>query len=134
MRRKFLSIAFASTFALAASCSAWAQTPLKKVTIVIGSPGLIFSLHYIAVGAGLFKAEGLDVETVQVSSGTQQLAAVLGGSAVVAPTNVEHIVRSNAQGGEMVAVSRIYDIFPYVLPSPKPASQTRCPSTKKCAA
>ena len=86
MRRTFLSIAIASTVGLAAAGSAWAQAPLKKVTIVIGSPGLIYSLHYVAVGAGLFAAEGLDVETVQVSSGTQQIAAVLGGSAIVAPT------------------------------------------------
>ena len=115
MRRTFLSIAIASTVGLATAGSAWAQAPLKKVTIVIGSPGLIYSLHYVAVGAGLFAAEGLDVETVQVSSGTQQIAAVLGGSAIVVPTNIEHVIRSSAQGGDMVAVSRIYDTYPYVL-------------------
>ena len=35
MRRTFLSIAIASTVGLAAAGSAWAQAPLKKVTIVI---------------------------------------------------------------------------------------------------
>jgi len=101
------------------ACMAWqaaaAQTSLKKVTIIIGSPGLINSLHYIAEGAGFFKDEGLDVETVQVPSGTQQLAAILGGSADAAPTNLEQVIRSYARGSDMVAMSRIYDIFPYVL-------------------
>jgi NitT/TauT family transport system substrate-binding protein len=92
-----------------------AETALKKTAIVIGSPGFIYTLHYVAEGAGFFKAEGLDIDTVQVPSGPRQVAAVMGGSAVVAPTNIEHVVRSFAQGGNMVAISRIFDVSPYVL-------------------
>jgi NitT/TauT family transport system substrate-binding protein len=92
-----------------------AQKDLQKTTIVIGSPGFIYTLHYVAEGAGFFKAEGLDVDTIQVSSGPRQLAAVIGGSALVAPVNMEHVVRSFAQGGDLVAISRIFDASPYVL-------------------
>ncbi len=112
MRRVLSSLVLPLVLAAAAT-SASAQA--RKATIVIGSPGFINSLHYIAVGADLFKAEGLEVDTVQVASGTQQLAAVMGGSADAAPTNIEHVIRSGAQGGDLIALSRIYDIFPYVL-------------------
>lgn len=88
---------------------------LKKTTIVVGSPGFIYTLHYVAVGAGLFKEEGLDVDTVNVSSGPRQVAAVMGGSADVAPTNIEHVVRSTAQGGNIIALSSIFNVSPYVV-------------------
>jgi ABC-type nitrate/sulfonate/bicarbonate transport system substrate-binding protein len=109
----FRMLAIAVALALHASPS-MAQS-LKKTTIVIGSPGFIYTLHYVAVGAGLFKEEGLDVDTVNVSSGPRQVAAVMGGSADVAPTNIEHVVRSTAQGGNIIALSSIFNVSPYVV-------------------
>src|SRR5690242_1787527 len=105
----------AIAFVLVLQVSPSAAQALKKTTIVIGSPGFIYTLHYVAVGAGLFKEEGLDVDTVNVSSGPRQVAAVMGGSADVAPTNIEHVVRSSAQGGDMIAISSIFNVSPYVV-------------------
>jgi NitT/TauT family transport system substrate-binding protein len=115
MRRASWIVMASVGLALGFASPGAAASDLKKATIVIGSPGLIYTLHYVAEEAGLFKAEGLAVETIEVASGPRQVAAVQGGSADVAPTNMEHIVRLFAEGGDMIAVSRIFDVSPYVL-------------------
>lgn len=109
-----LMVAAAASIALvcAGGTSVVAQTPLRAV---IGGPGFFYTMHYVAVAGGFFKQEGLDAETIVVASGPRQVAAITGGSADIAPTNLEHVVRMNLQGGSMVAVAALYDIFPMTV-------------------
>ena len=58
-----------------------AEGALQKVTIAFAGKGMSFIIQYVAIGAGFYKEEGLEPETVDVSSGTRQAAAVMGGSA-----------------------------------------------------
>jgi NitT/TauT family transport system substrate-binding protein len=89
--------------------------PLQKLTLVIGGRAFFYIVHYIAQDAGFFKEEGLDVDTVNVLTGPQQVAAVMGGSADVAPVGLQVVVQAYAKGGDIVAVSTCYNMFPIAL-------------------
>jgi len=58
------------------------------VPVALADEAFYFVLQYIADGAGYFKEEGLDIEIVRASSGSRQVATVMGGSADVAPVNM----------------------------------------------
>jgi NitT/TauT family transport system substrate-binding protein len=77
--------------------------------------GIYFELEYVAERAGLFKMEGIDVEIVQVSSGSKQAAAVMGGSALATPVGIEQGVQSAQQGSSLVAIGSLYNIFPHAV-------------------
>jgi NitT/TauT family transport system substrate-binding protein len=91
---------------------AQAQT---KIVDVLGPDAFYYMLHYIARGAGLFKEEGLTVELVTVNSGSRQVATVMGGSAETAEVNLSVVVQGQTQGGDLVNIAQVYEIFPHVL-------------------
>jgi NitT/TauT family transport system substrate-binding protein len=92
-----------------------AAPALQKLTLVIGGRAFFYIVHYIAQDAGFFKEEGLDVDTVNVLTGPQQVAAVMGGSADVSPVGLQVVVQAYAKGGDIVAVSTCYNMFPIAL-------------------
>lgn len=92
-----------------------AQVARPKVTFAVAGDGLHYIVHYIAEGGEFFKRENLDVETVAVQSGPRMVAAIMGGSADLAPSNIEGVIRAFQKGGTMVAVARVYDVFPMSL-------------------
>ena len=47
-----------------------ASEDLQKVTIAFAGTGMSFLLQYIAIGGGFYKQEGLEPESVDVSSGS----------------------------------------------------------------
>jgi len=78
---------------------------LTKVTSALGGDGLLFAMQHLTVGGGFFKAEGLDVESVDVGSGPRQAAALMGGSSEFTLLGFIHVLKSIAQGGSLVALA-----------------------------
>ena len=95
-------------------CFAIAQTP-QKLTIAIAGKGLSFIIQYVAIGAGYYKAEGIDPEIVSVASGTQMAAAVMGGSADITQLGLPHTLEAVARGGALVAIGTGFDKYPIAL-------------------
>jgi NitT/TauT family transport system substrate-binding protein len=108
------ALMIAAALAATAPVPAAAQ-PLQKLTLVIGGRAFFYIVHYIAQDAGFFKEEGLDVDTVNVLTGPQEVAAVMSGSADVAPVGLQVVVQAYAKGGDIVAVSTCYNAFPIAL-------------------
>src|ERR1700749_3083188 len=72
---------------------------MHKVTIAFAGKGMSFLLQYIAIGAGFYKQEGLEPDSVDVSSGTRQAAAVMGGSAEITQVGFAHTMHAVGRGG-----------------------------------
>src|SRR5580704_2182219 len=113
--RAAAALLMAATLAATAPAPAAAQPALQKLTLVIGGRAFFYIVHYIAQDAGFFKEEGLDVDTISVLTGPQQVAAVMSGSADVAPVGLQVVVQAYARGGDIVAVSTCYNMFPIAL-------------------
>ncbi|RDJ21914.1 ABC transporter substrate-binding protein [Bosea caraganae] len=115
--RRFLSVI---ALALAFSASAvFANDPPKKykVTMPVLGDGFHYYPLYIAQAAGFFAEEGIDIDWVKVNGGNVAAAAVMGGSAEVAPIALAHVIDSQQQGGALVAIASVYQVFamPLVL-------------------
>ena len=102
-------IAVVVLFALAAGDAA-AQTR-QKMTMTFGGFGMHYFPLYVAKGAGFFEREGLDVEIVDVGSGTRQAAAVMGGSADMAPLGFFHVIKARGESADLVAISALFDVY-----------------------
>ena len=92
-----------------------AADDLHKVTIAFAGKGMSFLLQYIAIGAGFYKQEGLDPESVDVSSGTRQAAAVMGGSAEITQVGFAHTMHAVGRGGQLVGICTGFDVYPIAL-------------------
>ena len=92
-----------------------AADDLRKVTIAFAGKGMSFLLQYIAIGAGFYKQEGLDPESVDVSSGTRQAAAVMGGSAEITQVGFAHTMHAVGRGGQLVGICTGFDVYPIAL-------------------
>lgn len=94
--------------------SAEAQAP-EKLKVAIGAAGLYFIVHFVAEGAGFFKKEGLELDTVDVTTGPRQVAAVMGGSVDIAPLGLQLVIQATSRGGSIIALSTGYSILPMSL-------------------
>src|SRR5579863_1397535 len=106
--------AMALLLAVHGSHIASAQTP-QKLTIAIAGKGLSFIIQYVAIGAGYYKKEGIDPGIVNVASGTQMAAAVMGGSADITQLGLPHTLEAVARGGTLVAIGTGFDKYPIAL-------------------
>ncbi len=95
----------------AASTPANAQAQRQKVTLAVAADSLQYSLMYLAVDGGGFAQEGLNPEMVVFDSGTRQSAAIISGSADFGPIGMIHAIKASAAGGNLIAVSRLFDIL-----------------------
>ncbi len=86
-----------------------------KLTIAFAGKGMSFLLQYIAIGAGFYKQEGIDPESVDVSSGTRQAAAVMGGSAEITQVGFAHTMHAVGRGGQLVGICTGFDVYPIAL-------------------
>jgi NitT/TauT family transport system substrate-binding protein len=93
------------------STSVRAQPALQKITIALAGDGLHYTALHVADSAGFFKQEGLQVEWINIASGSQMAAALLGGSAQLAGLGFSEVVNSAANGGQLVAISTLYNIY-----------------------
>jgi NitT/TauT family transport system substrate-binding protein len=93
-----------------------AQTQQRtKVPLALADEAFWYVLHYITDGAGYFKEEGVDIDIVRASSGSRQVAIVLGGSADVAPVNMAISLAANAGGGDAINLANVYAKMPLVV-------------------
>ena len=92
-----------------------AAEDLQKVTIAFAGKGMSFLLQYIAIGGGFYKQEGLEPESVDVSSGTRQAAAVMGGSAEITQVGFAHTMHAVGRGGALVGICTAFDVYPIAL-------------------
>ena len=104
----------AIALALAAARPAAAEE-LQKFTIAFAGKGMSFLIQYIAIGAGFYKQEGLEPELVDVSSGTRQAAAVMGGSAEITQVGFAHTMHAVGRGGQLVGIATAFDAYPIAL-------------------
>ncbi|MGE5200735.1 MAG: ABC transporter substrate-binding protein [Acidobacteriota bacterium] len=84
----------------------------EKVSFAMGAGAFYFTVHYVAEAGGLYAAEGLTLDSVNVSSGPRQTAAVMGGAADAAPLGLQLVVQAAQHAGNIVAVCAGYNILP----------------------
>ncbi|MEA2879272.1 MAG: sulfonate transport system substrate-binding protein [Hyphomicrobiales bacterium] len=110
MRKAFLA-ALVAAVSLILVADASAQQKLEKLTITSGGDGMHYFPVYIARGGGFFAKEGIEVDWVNVNSGTRQAASIAGGSADMTPMAFFHVIRARGEGADLVAVGDIFDVY-----------------------
>jgi NitT/TauT family transport system substrate-binding protein len=75
----------------------------KPVTIAIGGYTFAYLPLLVATAAGFMKAEGLDVSLIDTGSGTNSMAAILGGSVDVAGLVMSDVILAAAKGQKINA-------------------------------
>lgn len=104
--RTFAGIAIAA-FAAFGAANAQEQT----LTIAQGSSSFHGMITHLADEGGFFAAEGLRADIVDLGTGPRIAAAVIGGGAHIAAVGLNQAVRAVSEGGDIVAVGRLFDII-----------------------
>src|SRR5476651_286764 len=102
--KKFAGTMFALVAALVAVHVAQGQTALTVVRAV-GPPNDGFKAVYYGVKSGIFKKYGLDVQTSIVASGAAAAAALSGGAADIAYTNILTLIQAHTHNVPMTFVA-----------------------------
>jgi NitT/TauT family transport system substrate-binding protein len=97
-------------FCVSLIISAQAQT--QKIVITTPGAALHFFPAHVAAAAGLFAAEGLDVEWVDVGAGSKQVASVAGGSATMTMLGMQPAITAAEHGAELVAFAALFNKYP----------------------
>jgi ABC-type nitrate/sulfonate/bicarbonate transport system substrate-binding protein len=82
-----------------------ATTP---VTLTVSSATLAYGGMRIALGAGLYAKNGIDLRVIVMDSGNAALAAVLGGSAAFASAGPAEVLAARMHGRDIVVVLNFY--------------------------
>lgn len=94
----------ASAFGTGFVTRGWSQSGLlKPITIAIGGYTFAYLPLLVATAAGFMKAEGLEVSLVDTGSGTNSMAAMLGGSAEVTGLVMSDVILAVAKGQKINA-------------------------------
>ena len=101
--------------ALQPAGSAIAQSMPYKLTVAAAPVALPHWFPIYIARAKFFKEEGIDIDWVGLKSGSAQVAALMGGSAQVAPMSMEHVVTSHAAGGDLVVIAALFGVHPNSL-------------------
>jgi NitT/TauT family transport system substrate-binding protein len=99
-----MTIAAAIAVTVAATQGAFAQSALTTVRVV-GPPNDGYKAVFYGVKSGIFKKYGLDVQTSMVASGAAAAAALSGGGADVAYTNILTLIQAHTHNVPMVFVA-----------------------------
>jgi NitT/TauT family transport system substrate-binding protein len=84
----------------------------QKVTIATAADSFQYIIQDIAIDGGYFQQEGLTADPVVFDSGTKQSAAIMSESGtVVGPIGLIHNIKASAAGGNLVAISRLFDVM-----------------------
>jgi NitT/TauT family transport system substrate-binding protein len=105
-----MAFVVASGFGMTFS-AAWGQPALQKVTIATAADSLQYIAQDLAIDNGFFAQEGLQADLVVFDSGTRQSAAIMSGGGTVGPVGLIHTIKASAAGGDLVAVSRLFDVL-----------------------
>jgi NitT/TauT family transport system substrate-binding protein len=104
MKRLGFPLAFAASAVLLAFHVAQGQSALTVVRAV-GPPNDGYKAVYYGVKSGIFKKYGLDVQTSIVASGAAAAAALSGGAADIAYTNILTLVQAHTHNVPMTFVA-----------------------------
>ncbi|MCB1342379.1 MAG: ABC transporter substrate-binding protein [Pseudooceanicola sp.] len=86
-------------------------------TLTIASPGVALHFYpfYVAEKAGLFAEEGIELDWVDVGSGSKQIAAVAGGSAEMAVVGMQAAISARQNGADLVSIAALFNAYPIQL-------------------
>ena len=104
MTRRFAGAAFALFAALLTLHAVQGQSALTVIRAV-GPPNDGFKAVFYGVKSGIFKKYGLDVQTSIVASGAAAAAALSGGAADIAYTNILTLVQAHTHNVPMTFIS-----------------------------
>ncbi len=108
-KRTFLQLASASAVAVLVGGSASAQTSgLRKITIAAAGELMQYLPFYVGRAANHFREEGLEVDWVNLHSGSLNAAAVMSGSSEFAPIGLLHVIKAVSEGGNLLAIASTF--------------------------
>lgn len=86
-------------------------------TLTIATPGVALHFYpfYVAEAAGYFKDEGIDIDWVDIGSGSKQIAAVAGGSAEYAVVGMQAAISARQNGADLVSIAALFNAYPIQL-------------------
>lgn len=83
----------------------------ERVTIAVGGFGSIaFLPHDVARALGYFEAEGLEVDSQYLQSGSQAATALVGGSADFAAASFDHVIKASVQGKPLKLIAAFSEV------------------------
>jgi NitT/TauT family transport system substrate-binding protein len=92
----------------------------EKLVIAWTAVSAFNSPFWIMSDAGLYKEEGLDVDTMYIASSPIAAKATLAGEIVISAQNSQVIADSGLQGADLVAIGAAVNIVPfYVMAAPE---------------
>src|SRR5277367_3082222 len=104
MTRRFAGAAFALVAALLTVHAVQGQSA-PTVIRAVGPPNDGFKAVFYGVKSGIFKKYGLDVQTSIVASGAAAAAALSGGAADIAYTNILTLIQAHTHNVPMTFVA-----------------------------
>jgi NitT/TauT family transport system substrate-binding protein len=108
-----LTLLLALLVAVAAGSPGVRAQTMTKITVAGATSELPHWLPLYVALAKFFPEAGLDAQWVPLRSGSAEVAAVMGGSAQIAPVGVDLPILSYANGGDLVLISDLFDLQPY---------------------
>lgn len=109
--RKLLAVVGLLCGLTSSPASVHAQPSLQPITIALAGDGLHYTALHVADKAGFFRQEGLQANFINIASGSQMAAALLGGSADLAGLGFSEVVNSAVNGGQLVAISTLFNVY-----------------------
>jgi len=92
----------------------------EKLVIAWTAVSAFNSPFWIMSDAGLYKEEGLDVDTMYIASSPIAAKATLAGEIVISAQNSQVIADSGLQGADLVAIGAAVNIVPfYIMAAPE---------------
>lgn len=85
--------------------------PLTNVEMTESSSSAGYWLNYLALGAGIFKKNGLNVQLIVSSSGAQATTTLLSGDVQFAASDAASPFAAEAQGKSLIFLARPYSGF-----------------------
>ena len=110
---------------IAAACSMYACTLVsgahanETVRVAVSSASLFYASAYIAEQQGYFKQEGLDASIIDVGSGSNVIASVVGGSAEIGAGSVLNIAHGASHGQDLKGFASSLRGFPLFIVAQK---------------
>jgi NitT/TauT family transport system substrate-binding protein len=102
-----------------ASAPATSERPLTQVTAAYSNITGDNIPSWVAMKAGIFKKNGLDVDLKLISGGAATMAALLSDGIQIGQLGGAEALSATAQGADLVVVATLAPVFPYVFMVPE---------------
>ena len=112
MSRQKITLVVAASLLSLSSCSALAA---EQVRVAVSSTSLFFASAYVAKQMGYFDKAGLDLSIIDVGSGSNVIASVVGGSAEIGIAGIRNISQGIEKGQSLKAFGSSLKGFPNFL-------------------